>query len=234
MENETASYIKVICTFILVIIFGAFVFSVGVFLLGTSPQAGAIITPLLGGVIIYSFVWFFINYPHLFRHIKAGPGGFEADLQEAKDEATEIKAEETVVVKTKAAEATIGGGAAEAAVIKAEEAASEAKEEINKIQESDTSALGVFLQLANEIEIKLRIISELNGRSAYKYAPMARYARDLAEENIISAQLAHLIEDFRSVRNKVIHSTRDISRSQLDDAIYISNVILTELNKIIY
>jgi len=47
-------------------------------------------------------------------------------------------------------------------------------------------------------------------------------------------QLAHLIGDFRGVRNKIVHSTRDMSRSQLEDAIYTDEVILTELNKTLH
>jgi uncharacterized protein YutE (UPF0331/DUF86 family) len=197
-----------------VIILLAFIISVGAFLLGASPQAGAIIIPLLGGMIVYSLVCFFVAYPHFFSRIKIGPSGFEGDLREAREEAAAIEAEETRATK-------------------AEEPASEAKAEINEIQESDTSALGVFIQLSNEIETKLRIISELNGHSGYKYAPMGRYARELAEANIISPRLAELIGAFRSVRNEVVHSG-DISRSELKDGIYIGQVILTELNKTLH
>jgi uncharacterized protein YutE (UPF0331/DUF86 family) len=228
---------KVLYFIILAIMLIFLITSTCTFLLGVSPQAGSIINPLLWAVIVYSGFLYFVTHPDFFSHIAFGPAGFQADLRTAKEAAVAIKAEETVAIKAEEtvaikAEETVAIKAEETVAIKAEEAASEAKEELREIQESDTSTLGVFLQLANEIETKLRIIGELKGPSGYKYTSMARYARDLAKANIISSRLADLIARFRNVRNEIVHYTRNISRSQLEDAIYIGEVILTELNKI--
>ncbi len=204
MENETARFIKILWSVTFAIILGASIFSVVAFLLGYSPQAGTIITVLLGGVIVYSLVGFFVFLPYLFSSIKVALAGFFELTLTMRDLRTKTEVFE--------ADAKEGKKSEEMRAIKEAETAS--SEEVNEIQESDTSALGIFLQLQNEIETKIRIISQREGLSGYKYAPIAQYARDLEKRSVISPRLVALIQDFRAIRNKVIHSTRDVSRSQ--------------------
>lgn len=101
--------------------------------------------------------------------------------------------------------------------------------EIQEIRESDTVPRGVFLELVIEIERKIRLLAEKAGMKTWRYSAVSRTTRSLRAQGIIRKEIADLIVSFWHIRNSVMHGRTSITKANLEEAIDIGRVVLSEL-----
>jgi hypothetical protein len=99
------------------------------------------------------------------------------------------------------------------------------------IEQVNDELAGTFLRLALEIETKLRSVGEEHGIPKSRMIPLGALVHGLVRKEVISDQLAAIVEDFRMIRNRVMHEKIALNEKNLEDAISVAGIVLTELEK---
>jgi hypothetical protein len=115
--------------------------------------------------------------------------------------------------------------------IKDLEVAPRVKEEIEFIRNSDPDPKAVFLELIIEIEKKLKLLASKYGEESWRYMSVRKIIDQLSKKGEIDSNLASIIRDFWTLRNRTIHGDIVITRDRLEDAIQIGETILSRLDK---
>jgi len=89
--------------------------------------------------------------------------------------------------------------------IKDLEVAPRVKEEIESIRNSDPDPKAVFLELIIEIEKKLKLLASKYGEEPWRYMSVRKIVDQLSKKGEIDSNLASIIRDFWTLRNRTIH-----------------------------
>jgi len=191
-------------TFLLML--SAFVSAVVFTLTKYAVQSDVLIIGLATLLVAQTLLFPLIRSEQRLKRFKL-PGGFEAEFfDELRNEAKQVKTGEPPQA---------------------------VKEKLNEFERTEEEAAGVFLKIISEVEKRMREIMERSGIQEYRNVPFSRMVEQLNSRRILSGELAHLIVEFRMIRNEIIHGRRVMTIENLRDSISVGETILTELEKIL-
>jgi len=120
----------------------------------------------------------------------------------------------------------------DAAKLGAGEPSKTARDKIDEIRSTEEVAAGALLKMVTEIERALREIATNNDIRGAERAPLKKLVDLLVEERILSKDLAHIITEFRMMRNGIFHGKIEVNARNLADAITVGEIVLSELEKV--
>jgi len=103
------------------------------------------------------------------------------------------------------------------------------KEELDELRDTSQSPLESFILIDNKIEEKIKSLADINN---IKYRSIMPTTRNLIKNEKLDETTYSILNDFRPIRNEIIHNYHRISKREIDTAIELGELLISRLTLI--